>query len=399
MNTAISLHGGRLTVRLRPYDMVMALMVITTLAFYDIKLVFLGMQLLAYGYTLLQMLYKGVRHHVLWYILWLVALCSYSMLSLFWKDEANTTVVTLTLSIIQVGLICACIINYCTDRLHLHRVIWFFMIAAVALCVRFVMLVPVELWGQGDRFSKDTIFGSNTPAMVLSYAAVFALWMFLYRANTGAERWWLLVAMLVFMFVSMMAGTRKGILIFAAALVILLLGKAQNLREAVGKVFLAAALAVGIYILMMEVPVLYGSIGYRIESLVMGVLGEETDSSTLGRSLYISDALKVFRQHPFLGVGQDGYRYLNPYHFTYSHNNYTELLANLGLVGFCCFYSLHIWLLARCRYLGRQRMLPLCLLAMLLIADIATVSIAGEITYVLLGIAVGAVAVARTEKR
>ena len=52
------------------------------------------------------------------------------------------------------------------------------------------------------------------------------------------------------------------------------------------------------------------------------------------RSFFALEALSVFKENLFIGIGQDGYRYVNSREFTYSHNNYVEILANLGIVGF-----------------------------------------------------------------
>ncbi len=390
-NNDISFSRGKLIFRLKLYDILMGLLIITSLAFYDIKLIFLGFQLITFAVAFFRILYKGIRPQTWRFLCWLLVFCLYGALSLIWKSSANSTGLSVTISVLQVGLIAFCIIDYCVDWVNLKRVINCFLLACVALCARFVILVPVSLWGQGDRFSKDTIFGSNTPAIVLAYGAILALWMIIEKKYSGKKSLLLFLYIAAFMFVSMMAGTRKGIVCFFVALTVMLLMKAKNPISLLKKIILISAILIGVYIAIMNIPILYGSIGYRMESMIARFFGGEADKSAIGRSNMLEDAFNVFRQHPIFGVGQDGYRYVNSYSFTYSHNNYVEILANLGILGFGIFYSLYIWLFCQSKRANKSGMLSMCILIVTLVMDYGSVGYAIESTYVLLGIGFSAV--------
>jgi len=62
------------------------------------------------------------------------------------------------------------------------------------------------------------------------------------------------------------------------------------------------------------------------------------DQSTQERLYLIEEAKKVWKDTLFWGVGWDNFRYYNSLKL-YAHNNYWELLASLGLIGFLIFYS------------------------------------------------------------
>ena len=134
----------------------------------------------------------------------------------------------------------------------------------------------------------------------------------------------------MFMFISVLMGTKKSLLIFAACMVVFLLGSAKNPVKLFGRLALIGVAAVGIYLLFTKVPMFYNSIGYRIEGLLSLFDGGEVDASTEDRANHIVEGWKIFKRHPFVGLGQDGYRYTNS-KITYSHNNYIELLANLSI--------------------------------------------------------------------
>lgn len=58
-----------------------------------------------------------------------------------------------------------------------------------------------------------------------------------------------------------------------------------------------------------------------------------------GRVPIWKECLRVFQEHPFLGVGAGAFRVVNPYKSA-AHNTYLSVLAELGVVGFLLFLSL-----------------------------------------------------------
>ena len=112
--------------------------------------------------------------------------------------------------------------------------------------------------------------------------------------------------------------------------------------------------------------------------MIGGMLGETTDGSTRTRLLFIENALEVFKSNPIFGVGIDGFRYENHYQFTYSHNNYTELLANLGITGLVLYYSIFVVYLKKSLLTIRNNALPFAILAAMLVTDWSAVSYSSE---------------------
>ena len=52
----------------------------------------------------------------------------------------------------------------------------------------------------------------------------------------------------------------------------------------------------------------------------------------------IQEAMQLWKRSPFVGLGNGQYLVVSGRE-CYSHCNYTELLANLGVVGFVLYYS------------------------------------------------------------
>lgn len=103
------------------------------------------------------------------------------------------------------------------------------------------------------------------------------------------------------------------------------------------------------YMLLMNVDVLYNAIGWRIEgALALFEKNGKVDSSALLRAKYINVGIKAWKESMMLGYGIDNYRIINLMetgHFTYSHNNFVEILVGVGGMGFLIYYSYYIILL------------------------------------------------------
>ena len=118
--------------------------------------------------------------------------------------------------------------------------------------------------------------------------------------------------------------------------------------------------------------------------------GGDADQSALTRIQLMEIGISIFKAHPMLGVGMDNATeivaplFYKEYY--YLHNNYVELLADGGVVGFVIYYSIYgylIFILLRYRTL-RDRQFNMCivLLVTILLMDIGAVSYLMKCTYI-----------------
>ena len=105
-----------------------------------------------------------------------------------------------------------------------------------------------------------------------------------------------------------------------------------------------------------------------------------SDGSSRVRFEMINYGWSLFKSHPLLGVGisNAGIGYEGFSHDTYLHNNYIEMLANGGIVGFSLYYLSHTYslytLFKTKEFKKPMGYITFCLLAMILLADFGTVS-------------------------
>ncbi|MBR0153395.1 MAG: O-antigen ligase family protein, partial [Lachnospiraceae bacterium] len=102
--------------------------------------------------------------------------------------------------------------------------------------------------------------------------------------------------------------------------------------------------------------------------------------------------VEIWREHPLLGIGMDNARMIGGEVFNkgeyYLHNNYMELLADGGLIGFLLYYSMPFLLLTRAvrqqrRWVEDDAMICVILLLLMLVLDVGFVSYDSRTNYLL----------------
>lgn len=87
---------------------------------------------------------------------------------------------------------------------------------------------------------------------------------------------------------------------------------------------------------------------YGFERLIM-----RDDNSFSDRENMIATAINLFKERPILGYGIDNFRVISSFN-TYSHNNFTELLVSLGVLGFIMYYFIYLNLIKLSLYVYQK---------------------------------------------
>jgi len=184
-------------------------------------------------------------------------------------------------------------------------------------------------------------WNANSVGIMTAFGILIALY-FLKVRKSVPNRLLMLVAILLLAYLLIITASRKAVLMLVIGFCANLL--LQNPRKIVRNVLLIPLILCLSYMAVMNIPGLYDLIGWRIDGIIAAVTGNtsKVDSSSLLRLAYISSALDCFLNSPILGCGMDNFRFFNPIRQTYSHNNFTEIAADLGIVGFIAYYWIFI---------------------------------------------------------
>lgn len=325
------------------------------------------------------------------YVKWMLCFVLFAGLSFFWAlSIANAAYRYQTLII---NLICIyCLLVYIKNRAdRIHLILNTLTFAPIILEIR-VALSHGLLAFQNTR-NLDGIMSSNAIGMRAGIAVVVGTYFLLHEKK---HRIIYLLSMALNTAIVVLSGSRKAILFMLIPLLLYYIFTQRNAMKLLRNILLAVLLAGVTYYAIMNIPFVYNMVGYRMETMIYGITGTgETDGSTSLRLKMIGWGLEWFMLKPWIGYGINNYMTLlgtmHTYAGTagvYAHNNYIELLVDLGLIGTAIYYYIYIKMLGK-TVRNRRRFAPLqlimaCIFVSIIINEYGMVSYIDIYTQIML---------------
>ena len=235
----------------------------------------------------------------------------------------------------------------------------------------------------GERVGADI---ANVNSIGMKVIVSFVVCVFYAIFKSEKKYYFLSIIPLI---VSIGCGSRKTIFFAGISIIIMFLYYAfENNDRNIKKIVLLSLsfliiLIVGLYLL--KVPFVVTQLD-RIGRMINGIFGlGETDHSTMLRMSYINVGINQFYKTPILGIGIDNARLIN-INSTYLHNNFVELLASVGIIGFLLYYIVYIIIFSN--FIKKRKsfndyyLICLCIIANTLVLDYGIVSYYSKTTYI-----------------
>lgn len=243
----------------------------------------------------------------------------------------------------------------------------------------------------GDRIG-EAINNVNTIGLQTSISVIIAIFYGLY----DNKKIYFLLSIIPLM-VSLGTGSRKVIVLIVIGIILLFILKREekvNILKTTKKIITFAIIIIA-FAYVIQLPI-FSTIYERMKMTVNGFLGKDKfDSSTQLREAYIEAGISQFLKTPFLGIGIANSKYITMQaagRATYLHNNFVELLATTGIIGFCLYYSIYSYIIFNCVKLLKKKdkysNVVLIIFLINIILEYAMVSYYSKNTYIymLLGI-------------
>lgn len=333
------------------------------------------------GCTLAYVLLKnGGKIQVSTYSIWYAALLILCAFSFLWATNmVSGAIYNMAVSLV----ITFCLITVLETPGKLDTCLRVFVLSADVMGI--LLIATGQLTGElsEDRLGQEVAGNANAFSALMMVAAVFAVWLLIYKSPKITDRLFNLASYLFILLMMALSGGRKTVIaVVACTFFFIVFKNGSKLHKVIKNMLIAIAAVALLYNAMMTIPVLYEAIGQRFEGLFDFVGGGTSSvSSDKIREKMIEIGLKKWLDRPLLGYGVDTFKYYNQVatgHFYYAHNNYVELLYDLGLVGFLLYYGymLKLWRsLRKSRNRNSEyKMLGMGLILQLLIFDIGGVS-------------------------
>ena len=274
---------------------------------------------------------------------WMLGFLLISSLSLLYAVNREATIDSLK-TLIVMFFVCFLIGKEIYNKKDLRELLWTTFFSLLIVAVYLYLYVDFNLFALTRVGEANTgRWNANDIGIMASIGILIAIVLF--RDTNRVMKLLLIFSIPFLLYLDIMAASRKAILM----LVICLCGMRilNNPTKVVKNIlFIAVCVCLTMY-LIFEVPFFYELIGWRMEGMVALLRGDTiyADSSAITRSLMLQSAMNVFYSNPIFGVGLDNFRFFNAVRLTYSHNNFAEIAADLGIIGFVVYYWIFVYVI------------------------------------------------------
>lgn len=331
---------------------------------------------------------KKVRINI--YIKWLVAFCGYVLVACFWSI-ASTTCFDVVRIVMKFLLLAFLITNMVESKEDAYLMLKCFCWAGISFCVYAVFFYGINYMFQAIQIVErlgEELGGINE----YGFHAAITFVLCVLIGQVEKKYFYYIISALPF-FIVLSSSSRKALLIVPIAIFIAIIIK-RNDRYLV-RTLVASGILILVFNIFMNIPG-FEQISLRMDAFLETALhGTKADSSTYLRFQLIDLGRKFFMKAPIFGNGTDSFGYMAGAYFsrTYivAHNNFMDLLASYGVIGFFLYYTAIGYVLLR-TLKGFIRKIPLfdwlffLMLVNVSLVDMAYSSYLTPIPYVLFAI-------------
>lgn len=227
---------------------------------------------------------------------------------------------------------------------------------AVKVFIFGALLKNILVFGQNglltflySRSSEGT--SANTIGFYSAIAFLMCIIMILNKKEnlTKSNNRYLYIGLaVIFLIFTILSASRKAFVYILVPLVIYFIINGKNPLKLIVNTIIIMLIMLLVYTAVTKVDFLYDLVGNRVESMISGFKGEETDASTQTRMGLIDAGMEWFKEKPWTGYGMSNFMALNRYYRNskyYAHNNYVELLVDCGIIGTVIYYYIYVKIL------------------------------------------------------
>ena len=330
-----------------------------------------------------------IRKQLSTYIIYMYGFALFCAASILWAENPSLAVSKVnSVFIAVIGM--TVIYSYSFNRFKVDDILTIIMyggyISVFIISLRYGWSGIRSILSEQQRMTSDVI-NSNTLGMCTAYALVINVYYIFYGRRRISD---ILIVPAVLMIAA--SGSRKAFLIMVGGIFALLLLKSfdnKNIRKLLLRGFLIVLFIIILLFFITRLNI-FSNVLNRMDDIFEYLKGNATryNNSVWLRFAYARLGWKIFISHPIFGIGLGNASiYTMQFYGTahYLHNNYVEILACAGIVGFLVHYWLYFYLLwvyiKNFRHHNEEFSICFILLVFKLIMDLGAVSYYTKPTY------------------
>lgn len=315
----------------------------------------------------------------IWYLIFLI-LCFISA-GIYYKSDLD---ILFDICVSLIISFCVIQVVQTTTQLEALLKVYVFSSLIMSLLLWFTGQLDYLLLGaiSEERLGTEITGNANIFTALFMYSGVFAAWLTMFE-QSKFKRMFYLVSFCLIILIMIISGGRKTILAVLGALgIFVMMKEGKSSRKLIRNTIFAILSILAIFIAIFNIPFLYDLIGERFEGLfsMFSGKGSNIGGDDVRKQIFIL-AIKGWLDNPMFGHGIDSFKFYNQSitgHFYYAHNNFAELLYDIGIIGFVAFYWIYIHIYKRLKFNShipyKYHILGYGLIVELLVFDIGGVS-------------------------
>ena len=273
-------------------------------------------------------------------VLCFMGFTAFGYLSYFWAVDKSETLAK-SFTMLQLFVLFWLLYNYlsCEDKVEtlIKTLAWSGVILAVYVLITNGFEGYISGLQSGDRMGLEGA-NENSVGLTAGFSALISLWYAICRKKYG---YFIFAALLVF--VALGTGSRKVLIMLAIGIVAMFLLNGNKKKRFIAVLQCAAVLLIIYGVLQLPI---FNVITERFDSMITILQGGSSNEGSMQtRMEMISIGWEQFCKTPLWGIGLNNSSVLTGQAIgwaVYLHNNYIELLACVGLIGFILYYAMYL---------------------------------------------------------
>lgn len=388
------------------YDICFVVNAVTLFAFNDVK--FIGTLTGVLMLVVAIFIWIGRRNSkvvIPYNTVWYASFTAFAALSSVWSSYIDSGMASYFLRMVVIVAMITSISIYVDKPEDLERIIKLYITSVVIIVMMEFATVPFSDWTNGAMGSHFSGSNSNGVAFIVFCAELMAFYEFYSKNKKGYA---FLVA--IFVIFIILSSSRKAMFAALAGPLMFVVFSTYK-KNYLLNIIMVFSLAALVFLFIMTDENAYNAIGKRIDSMFNFWFENRThkvDNSLYMRSYYIDIAKEMFAESPLFGKGMGNFAKIidNDYMMAgvYSHNNFWQILSELGIVGFAIYYSMYFYIiikLAKGAFVNKSRinLLFFIFMVLLMIIETGLVNYNSKMPHVVIAIAYAATYVGEMDGR
>jgi putative O-antigen polymerase len=190
-------------------------------------------------------------------------------------------------------------------------------------------------------YRLESVFDNvNAIGLLCAFSVILSVYYFIYE-----KRHWLLLMDIPIIMILAACGSRKAmvILVLGSLAVYMLKADASSIRSLIFR-FITTIVLLVVLVLVISQMSIFAGLNERMEGLIALIIGTgEVDHSAMIRQEMANLGYAIFLENPIVGIGMGNAHIIDAQVLgedCYLHNNFAEVLANGGAIGFWLYYRM-----------------------------------------------------------